>query len=273
MIKFYILSSVLIILIIIITLILSYFKTVEDFTTIYTSGSPTAIRPKYGITCTQCAPCIAGTYMQNCGGLNQGMCQWCNEGEYSTMGSTSCTQCGDGTQSTTFRNACEPCPVGTAGTGGTCTTTCNNGQEPNSGKTACQPCPAGTAGTGGTCNNCGIGKYQDQLGQTGCKNCGIGKYQDQLGQTECKNCPANKGAGPTSGRTSSSSCQSCSSNQVSAEGEACQTCTHGKHHYGNRCYKRSDCKQKYQEYRGLLSQWTVDFDAVSQISSWMGKNC
>ena len=122
--------------------------------------------------------------------------------------------------------SCVECPAGHFCTGGIAATgvgravktPCSYGTKPNSNKDACENCPAGTVGTGENCNTCGRGKYQDQREQS-----------------ECKNCPAGRGGGQSSGRASLSYCHSSDSNQVSAVGQACQTCTHGKHPDRERC--------------------------------------
>ena len=54
-------------------------------------------------------------------------------------------------------------------------------------------CPVGTYASGtASCFSCGLGKYNDQTGQTSksvaCKSCGAGKYQNEFGKASCNPC-------------------------------------------------------------------------------------
>ena len=278
-------------LVIFIFSITKYFNKIEKFVTIV-YNKDNKPNGKYGIICRQCGSCNAGTFLQNCGGLNHGMCQWCSRGHYSTQGSTACTQCDNGEQPNSNKDACEDCPAGKVGTLGTCDISCSSGTKPNSNKDACENCP-GAIGDGTTCIPCNDGKRPSTLkvvcencpaGTAGtggnCNTCGRGKYQDQSGQSGCKNCPANLGGGPSSGRTSRWHCHSCGSDQAAAAGQACQTCRHGKHRGENmnRCYKHYDCERLDDHIRYLLGQLgfidpAVIYPQINQVQGWMDANC
>ena len=36
------------------------------------------------------------------------------------------------------------------------------------------------------CTSCGVGKYNDQVGEDECKVCDKGNYQEKIGATHCK---------------------------------------------------------------------------------------
>ena len=88
--------------------------------------------------------CNAGQY--NSGGV----CLQCQNGSYSTFGSSYCTPCPAGTYSSSPASAtCTPCPAGTFSTqvgatsNATCNQTCASGFYSGPGSTRCLECPAG----------------------------------------------------------------------------------------------------------------------------------
>jgi hypothetical protein len=91
-----------------------------------------------------------------------------------------------------------------------------------------------------------------------------------------KNCPANKGACPPSGRTSSGSCGNCTSSQVSAAGQACGNCPHGKHHNNTRCYNSSGCRENWADtgyWASLIGYSNEVHHRLYAIDGWMRTNC
>ena len=94
----------------------------------------------------------------------QGMCKKCNAGTYSDVSAhAACKTCSTNTYS--VHNA-PSCDYNTFS------------------------CPAGTFSSGtAACEACGVGFYNDQLGQSACKACGVYTgYNDETGQVGCKNC-------------------------------------------------------------------------------------
>jgi len=93
--------------------------------------------------------------------------------------------------------------------------------------TVCEACPVGQYGSTvdddiTSCNDCGIGKYNEQVGQSSesiaCQNCGTGQYNEQIGQSLCQGyCGAGKFSILT-GQTNASSCISCPSGDYSNAG-------------------------------------------------------
>ena len=235
------------------TIIIKYFNKIEEFTTIYVSN--TALSGKYGITCSQCG---AGEEPNS----DSTACVACQSTHAGTGGT--CTECPNGEEPNSDSTECVYCPPGYIGREGSCNTKCPNGRGANSDSTQCWDCPAGMYGTNGICHNCGRGKWQNHTGQS-----------------SCNDCPANKGAGPASGRTSSSSCGNCTAPAIqSAAGQACQNCPHGLHWDSSRCYKNSACNQKRAEgdhwhavYQKSGGQNTNAYYARNQAGQWMAANC
>ena len=95
-----------------------------------------------------------------------------------------------------------------------------------------------------------------------CNNCELGKWQDNTGQTSCNDCPINKGAGPESDRTSLSSCGDCTAPEVSKAGEVCYDpqCEHGFNPDPNvwRCDNDEYCGQARLNY----DNWAARYESL-----------
>ena len=136
--------------------------------------------------------CLAGKYADSEDGLAR--CKNCEMGRYGTeTAATSVSQCkpcelGKYINETGHDEAidCKSCPSGRFGS--------------TTGMPRCDACPGGKFGNGEIgcsgsddqcCNQCGIGKFQNELGTTSssqCKACLAGKYNDDMAQNACKNC-------------------------------------------------------------------------------------
>ena len=119
-------------------------------------------------------------------------CNDCGAGKYNEQveqsTSAACKDCASDTFSTVAASSCPysatSCPPGTYA----------------SGTASCDACGVGMYNDQvgqSTCKDCGIGMYNDQIGQTvpACKDCGIGKYNNQVGQFSCRNCYLGKYSG------------------------------------------------------------------------------
>lgn len=107
----------------------------------------------------ECVVCAAGKYAPADESLSE--CTTCPVGYYSAAESINCTACPPGTSSQSGANGIE----------------------------ACTPCAPGTFESEHVCEDCPVGDYTDESGQTGCKTCPLGKSQAQTGQTSCDDCP------------------------------------------------------------------------------------
>ena len=186
---------IIIILILLFIYIANYFSKIEEFTTLYVSGSTRT--GKYNIRCEACnSSCSAGKELtgSDCGTVSKTnrICSNCPAGKYkNTTGSTACINCPAGKyQNHAGQAECINCPAG---------------QYQNAeGQAECINCPAGkyqnTEGQS-NCNNCPAGQYQNGTGKTNCNNCPAGQYQNAVGQSNCNNCPKGQyqnGTGKTS---------------------------------------------------------------------------
>ena len=175
-------------------------------------------------TCKDCETCTAGYYRPTCAGDNGGACVACLAGTVkATAGfwDSVCTNCPSATYSAAGASSCTNCAVGQF--------------QPNPGQETCQACQTCVAGkerencaaaVEGTCEDCGIGHAKATQGawNTMCDACGIGKYQNQVGQTTCKDCATGHGQ-PATGQ---GSCIMCGKG-LKADSGVCTQCGHGEY--------------------------------------------
>ena len=91
-------------------------------------------------------------------------------------------------------------------------------------------CPMGRYGS--NCDQCPIGQYQNEEGQSECKDCPVGKYQNELDQTMCKECDR----GYYQNETAQQTCIQCGGRLGTAQTgstshDACSICLPGSYTY------------------------------------------
>jgi len=214
---------------------------------------------------TSCKPCATGKFNQIKGKVS---CRLCPTGRLSDHGATSvdhCKECEAGKNRVGSATICSGCPIGTStlisGLGSfdvdsscvlcaggqyqdqieqysckQCGTGKYNGLLGQTGQTSCKQCDTGKYNDQqgqSSCTPCGTGKYQDESQQSSCKECGTGKYMDALGKIVCTDCQL----GMFTESTGQLACTNCSIGLYSVYGTNCtDTCPSGTgKHVHNAC--------------------------------------
>lgn len=186
-----------------------------------------------------CKNCGAGRYSTANRGESESVCIDCIAGKYSNLerASGSCTDCNAGYFSAAGASVCSGCQAGryqNQGGQSSCTN-CNAGKASDevaaTAESVCVSCNVGYFSTDGAsvCSACGVGKYQNAVGQNKCKNCIPGKASDAVAATAesfCISC----NAGFFAASFGQSSCNQCGFGQYQEETakSSCKACGAGK---------------------------------------------
>jgi hypothetical protein len=174
-----------------------------------------------GISSTLCVPCVPGRYSAVdestfCVACNNGQsssvgsssCSACANGTYAVGGDSSCSTCTGGYKVDALQTACSACQPSTAGNDGITCQSCTAGYYTSGyASTSCQPCPAGNYSGAGYdhCIGCSAGYYSASMA-SGCLPCSAGKVTTQEGVGTCVSCLAGKSTGMATGGSSCSIC-------------------------------------------------------------------
>jgi hypothetical protein len=171
-----------------------------------------------GTTSLNTCSCVTGFVRD---GNDPWGCSMCGVGRYNDVeGNDECIQCPAGTASNnlgaTSLDACIPCGVNTWS---------------GDGSNVCHMCPVNSVSSVGTTSlntcSCVTGFVRDENDPWGCSMCGVGRYNDVVGNDECIQCPSGT-ASNNVGATSLDTCIPCGVNTWSGAGlNVCHACPTG----------------------------------------------
>ncbi len=181
---------------------------------------------------TSCSLCPSGTYS----GAGAGSCLLCSAGTFAAgTGNANCSNCSAGTYSTTGSSSCVNCAAGTWAPvkSGSCTNCLSTGAATCDSKTGkVTSCIDGYEFSDGKCNTCATGKYFVNKACVTCPGYGTSVATCNPANGNATSC--NPGYGLSNGSCSqcqqglfssggTSSCQSCSGEQLISKNASCGT--------------------------------------------------
>eukprot|EP01046_Picozoa_sp_COSAG06_P026933 COSAG06_NODE_2347_length_7032_cov_6.408193_2_plen_2258_part_01 len=201
-----------------------------------------------------CISCPSGRFAPTAGGTALSVCDTCQSGQYSSLGSSSCAFCSSGRadEDLDASTECTVCSIGTyAGCGETSCGECVAGQidSDENAATPCTACDAGKYWEAGSalnissCVQCEAGRADlDSDSTTGCIVCAAGGYaatgslecmrcvpgqydDDAAASTACITCPPGTVWSAAASGGSISSCAQCNAGQADLDSDSTTNCT------------------------------------------------